>query len=241
MAPDSSPAYLKESINKALETMGPRGKIDMFECAQRDPKTLLNEILIALAEMVDEGKIGGVALCQVDADTIREAANITKIVAVEMELYLWSTDPLTDGVADTCAELNIPIIAYSLIGRGMLTGQIKSFDDIPDKDIRKQLPRFQSANFATNLKLVNELEKIARKKKCTSAQLALGWLLTLQSRPGMPKIIPPPGATTAEHVQENSKAVLLSDEEMGEVDGILASFPVAGDRYHQQGQKLVDD
>ena len=111
LQPDGSPEFVKESVNHCLEMLGGKGRIDMFECARRDPDTPLAKTLGALAELVGEGKIGGVALSEVNADTIREAAQITKIVAVEVELSLWSTDPLTNGIAKTCAELKIPIIA----------------------------------------------------------------------------------------------------------------------------------
>ena len=111
MKPDGSPEFLRESISKSLDAMGPKGKIDMYECARRDPDTPLEQTLTALANLVEEGKIGGVALSEVNAKTIREAVKITKIVAVEVELSLWCTDPLTNGIAAACAEFNIPIIA----------------------------------------------------------------------------------------------------------------------------------
>ncbi len=109
--PNSRPEYLKWEIDEALKTMGPNARIDMFECGRRDPKVPLAESIGALAECVEEGKIGGVALCEVNANTIREAAKITKIVAVEIELSLWCTDALTNGVTQACYELDIPIIA----------------------------------------------------------------------------------------------------------------------------------
>ena len=122
----------------------------------------------------------------------------------------------------------------------MLTGQIKSFDDIPEKDVRRMLPRFQPENFENNMKLVKELEKVAEKKKCTSAQLALGWVRSLSKREGMPEVIPIPGATTVERVMENSVEVELTEEEMDEIDSILATCEVIGDRYHSFGMKLVN-
>ena len=122
----------------------------------------------------------------------------------------------------------------------MLTGQIKSFDDIPEKDIRKMLPRFQPENFNVNMKLVKQLEKIANKKKCTPAQLALGWLRSLSRQKGMPEIIPIPGATTVDRVKENAVEVELTEEEMKEIDSILASCEVLGDRYHSFGMKLAN-
>lgn len=126
------------------------------------------------------------------------------------------------------------------MGHGMLTGQIKSFDDIPDKDIRRQLPRFQPGNFDVNLKLVKELKTIAVQKSCTLAQLALGWVVALSKQPGMPTIIPIPGATTADRVKENATLVELSAEEMEEIDEILSRAEIVGDRYHALGMKLVN-
>ena len=126
------------------------------------------------------------------------------------------------------------------MGHGMLTGQIKSPNDIPDKDIRKQLPRFQPGNFDVNLKLVKELQKLAAKKSCTPAQLAIGWLLTLSKQPGMPAIIPIPGASTADRVMENSTVFELSSGEMKEIEGILGKTEIRGDRYHSFGMKLIN-
>ncbi len=124
----------------------------------------------------------------------------------------------------------------------MLTGQIKSFDDIPEKDLRRMLPRFQPPNFENNIKLVKKLETLAQKKGCTSAQLALAWVVNLSSKKGMPTIIPIPGATTVERVIENGKAseVELNEEEMAEIDQMLATCEVAGDRYHPAGMKSIN-
>ena len=109
--PDNSPAFVRQSVENCLKLLGERGKIDMFECARKDPNTPLKDTLEALAELVDQGKIGGVALSEVSAATIRQAAKITKIVAVEVELSLWQTEPLTNGIAQACFDLDIPIIA----------------------------------------------------------------------------------------------------------------------------------
>lgn len=111
MTPNASPEFLRQDIDNALKQLGGKGKIDMYECARRDPNTPLKTTLEALDKMVKEGKIGGVALSEVNANTIREAASITEIVAVEVELSLWSTDPLTNGITKACGELGIPIIA----------------------------------------------------------------------------------------------------------------------------------
>jgi pyridoxine 4-dehydrogenase len=122
----------------------------------------------------------------------------------------------------------------------MLTGQVKSFDDLPEGDIRRSMPRFAPENFDTNLKLVQELEKIAKQKGCTPAQLALGWVRHLSKKDGNPTIIPIPGATKEERVTENAMEVSLSDKEIKEIDSILKSFEVAGDRYGGHAATLLN-
>ena len=124
----------------------------------------------------------------------------------------------------------------------MLSGQITSFDDIPEKDMRRLLPRFQPPNFENNMKLVKKLEALAAKKKCSSAQLALAWVVSLSRKQGMPEIIPIPGATTIQHAIENGDAenVEFSEPELAEIGQILATCEVAGERYHPAGMKSVN-
>ncbi|KAG8530885.1 uncharacterized protein KY384_004242 [Bacidia gigantensis] len=193
--------------------------VDLNFVLRVDPDVPLRETIITLAELVGEGKIGGVALC-------------------EMELSLFNTDPLTNGITDTCFELNIPI--YESVVSSMLTGQYKSHDDFLERDIQKAMPRYQPENFAVNMKSVQELEKLAIKKRCTPAQLALGWALTLSKQKHMPVIIPIPGSVRPEMIKENSTPVQLSQEEMNEIDIVLAQFEVAGDRYGARAMRLVN-
>ena len=124
----------------------------------------------------------------------------------------------------------------------MLSGHIKSFEDIPEKDMRRNLPRFQPPNFENNMVLVKNLESLAQRKNCTSAQLALAWLIGVSKKDGMPKIIPIPGATTVAHAIENGKAgeIELNEEEMAEIDQVLATCEVAGDRYHPLGMRNLN-
>ena len=140
---------------------------------------------------------------------------------------------LENGVAAACAQYGIPLVAYSPVGRGMLTGQFKKFEDIPKDSLllHMNFPRFQKENFDINLQLVEKAEEIAKKKGCTIAQLAINWTRALSRRPGMPTIIPIPGATTKDRVEENSKQLDLTDEEMAEIDAILAKFTPVGARY----------
>ncbi|KAM3066334.1 hypothetical protein ACMFMF_010296 [Clarireedia jacksonii] len=145
----------------------------------------------------------------------------------------FATDVLENGVAAACAQYGIPLVAYSPIGRGMLTGQLKKYEDIPKDSLLLQMnfPRFQKENFDINVQLVGKVEEIAKKNGCTTAQLAINWTRALSRRPGMPTIIPIPGATTKERVEENSRQLDLTDEEMAEIDAILAKFTPAGARY----------
>ena len=122
----------------------------------------------------------------------------------------------------------------------MLTGHFTTLSSIPRRDIRHHLPRFQPENFSANIIMVNRFKKVAEKKKCTPAQLALGWLITLSNRPDMPTIIPIPGSTSAERVKENAAAVALTEEEMMEIDDVLRSVQVRGERYHEAGMELAD-
>ena len=140
---------------------------------------------------------------------------------------------MENGVAAACAEYDIPLIAYSPIGRGMLSGEFKKHEDIPENSLLRQLnfPRFSKENFHINVQLVEKVEEIAKKKGCTPAQLAINWTRAISRRPNMPTIIPIPGATTAARVEENSKLVDITDEELAQIDAILAKFTPAGERY----------
>ncbi|KAK6952025.1 hypothetical protein Daesc_006551 [Daldinia eschscholtzii] len=229
---DGSPENTRRSLNDSIAQLKGRGKIDLFEFARRDPKVPMEVTFdIVNKEFVQTGKIGGVSLSEVRAETIHEAVKHVKVHAVEVELSLFSTDVLENGVAAACAQYGIPLVAYSPIGRGMLTGQIKKIEDIPEDSMLRHFPRFKPGNFEINMELVRQVEAMAQKKGCTPAQLAINWTRAVSRRPGMPTIIPIPGATTAARVEENSKLVDITDEEMAEIDATLSKFKPAGERY----------
>lgn len=147
-------------------------------------------------------------------------------------MSLWSTDILENGIAQTCAELKIPVVAYSPLGRGVLTGSVTSLADIPAGDIRRRMSRFQEENFQHNMKLINEVNSMASRKGVPPGQIALAWVRSLSDKPGMPTIIPIPGGTTVDKVVQNMDGPkLLSDEELAEIDAILKEHTVAGARY----------
>ncbi|KAH8597915.1 aldo/keto reductase [Bisporella sp. PMI_857] len=227
---DASPDGVRKSVDNCLKILNGRKKLDIFECARRDPNTPLQVTFDVLnKEYIQTGKLGGISLSEVNAATVHEAAKVTKIVACEVEFSLFSTDILTNGVAAACLEHSIPIIAYSPLGRGLLTGQIKTIDDVPPN--LKRYPRYQPDAFPINLELVKQVEVIAKKKGCTPAQLAINWVIAASKKPGVPRVIPIPGATTAARVDENAKQIEVTDGEIAVLDSILAKFEVAGARY----------
>ena len=229
--PHGDEAFVRASVENCVRILDGKKKIDIFECARVDKNVPIETTISALAKLVQEGKIGGIGLSECNAQTIQRAVKVHPIASVEVELSLWESNCLKNGVASTCAELGIPIIAYAPLGQGFLTGQFKGPEDIPKGDFRHQFPRFFPENFAKNIELVDRLKAIARKKACTPAQLALGWVKQLQQRAGMPTIIPLPGATTVARVEENTRLISLSSSELGEIDKVLRSFQVSGERY----------
>lgn len=178
-------------------------------------------------------------MSEVGAATIRRAAAVADIAMVEEEVSLWAPEILTNGVAEVCAELKIPIVAHTPLGAGILTGQVKSVDDLPSQYLRF-FPRFQGENFQKNLDLVAELQKLAASKHVSPAQLALSWIKLQSKKPGVPFLIPIAGARSPERVKENATTVELSDEDFKAIQAILDSFPVSGDRYPAPGMKLVE-
>ncbi|KAH0562166.1 hypothetical protein GP486_003140 [Trichoglossum hirsutum] len=237
---DGTEENVRRSVDECLRVLDGEKFLDIFECARVDPRTPIETTIAVLAKYVKEGKIGGIGLSEVKAETIRRAHKVHPIAAVEVELSLWATDILTNGVAATCAELGIPIVAYSPLGRGFLTGQFKSLGDLPVGDIRRHFPRFSPENFPKNIELLHELEKLAEKKGAPLTQVALGWVKAQSGRNGLPTIIPIPGTTTEARLVENMHDVALSEEDLKEIDDILSKAVIIGERYGGGAAKLMD-
>ena len=169
---------MKQACDKALKRLGV-DKIDLWYCHRVDMKTPIEETVQAMADLKKAGKIGAIGLSEISARTLRRAYKVHPIDAIQVEYSPFSMeieDPKID-LLRTCRELGVTVVAYSPLGRGFLTGQIKSPDDFEDGDFRKHAPRYSKENFPKNLELVSNLEKYAAKKGCTSGQLALAWLL----------------------------------------------------------------
>ena len=221
---------VRRGVEYCNQMLAGRKKVDVWECGRVDPKTPVEETVKALGELVKEGKLGGIGLSEVRAETIRRAAKVHPIAAVEVELSIWATDILHNGVAQACAELGIPIAAYSPLCRGMLTHEApKRNADLPEQ--LRGIPKFHDEVLQGNLRLTEEVEKLAKQKGCTVAQMAIAWVRGMSGRNGLGVIVPIPGATREARVMENCKDVTLTEAEMQEIDEILKKNKVVGERY----------
>lgn len=175
----SDGAYVKQACEKSLKRLGVE-KIDLFYCHRVDMKTPIEETVEAMIELKQEGKIGAIGLSEISAATLRRAFKVFPIDALQIEYSPFSIEiesPEID-VLRTCRELGVTIVAYSPLGRGFLTGQIRSPDDFEEGDFRKHAPRYSKENFSKNLRLVDALKSLAKEKECTTGQLSLAWLLS---------------------------------------------------------------
>ena len=210
--------------------------IDLYYQHRVDTTVPIEDTVGEMARLKDEGKIRFLGLSEAAPRTIRAAYATSPITAVQTELSLWSRDAEAD-VLPTVRELGIGYVAYSPLGRGFLTGQFKSPDDFPEGDFRKNHPRFQGENFQRNLDLVREVEKMAEEKGCTTAQLALAWVLAQGE-----DIVPIPGTKHVKYLDQNidSLKVELSDADLRRLDEILPPGAAAGERYHATGMQTVN-
>lgn len=180
--PDGSPKGLRAAVEEALSILEGVKTIDVFGPARIDDNVPVETSVRGLAELIDEGKIGSYSLSEVSASTIRRAYSVHPPSMVEEELSLFSRHVLEQGgVADTCRELGIPLVGYSPLGSGWLTGQFKKLDDLAADDYRRYFPRFQPGAFEQNIKLAESVESLAQRKGATSAQIAISWYVSMKS------------------------------------------------------------
>jgi aryl-alcohol dehydrogenase-like predicted oxidoreductase len=220
------PEYVRTSCDASLKRLG-IDTIDLYYQHRVDTTVAIEETVGAMAELVRAGKVRFIGLSEAAAATIRRAHKVHPITALQTEYSLWSRDA-EDEVLPAVRELGIGFVAYSPIGRGFLSGRYKSIDDFEAGDYRRNSPRFQGENFAKNLALVKEIERIAKQKHVTPAQLAIAWLLHRGD-----DIVPIPGSKSIAHLEENAAAVNveLSPEEMARIEEIAPKGIAAGDRY----------
>jgi aryl-alcohol dehydrogenase-like predicted oxidoreductase len=228
------PEYVRSSCENSLKRLDVE-VIDLYYLHRKDPDTPIEETVGAMSELVKEGKVRGIGLSEVNADTLRKAHEVHPITALQSEYSLWTREP-EDGILETCRELGVAFVAYSPLGRGFLTGQIKRFEDFEPGDYRRFSPRFQGENFDKNLQLVQKMEAMARMKGCTPSQLALAWVLAQGDQ-----IFPIPGTKHIKYLQENVRAldVSLSPEELKDIDAIAPKGVAAGSRYPESAMSSV--
>jgi len=228
------PDYVRAACDASLKRIGV-DRLDLYYQHRVDPNVPIEETVGAMASLVKAGKVRYLGLSEASAATIRRAHKVHSIAALQTEYSLWSRDP-EDEILATTRELGIAFVAYSPLGRGFLTGQIKRFEDFAPDDYRRNSPRFQGDNFNKNLDLVRRVEAIGKQKNCTPGQLALAWLLAQGE-----DILPIPGTKRRKYLEENAAAlnVTLTPEDLKRIDEVAPKGIAAGQRYPEHMMQLV--
>ncbi|ORZ01103.1 aldo/keto reductase family protein [Syncephalastrum racemosum] len=233
---DGRPEYVQEACEASLKRLGV-DTIDLYYQHRVDPNTPIEDTVKAMADLVKQGKVRYLGLSECSAQTLRRAYAVHPISAVQIEFSPWTLDIEQNGLLETARELGVAIVAYSPLGRGFLTGAIKTVDDLAADDSRRLHPRFLGDNFIKNLELVDKIKELAQRKGCTSSQLCLSWVLAQGE-----DFFVIPGTTKMKNLEENLAAahVELSQEDMGEVRSIITSFEVSGQRYKPSYMELLN-
>lgn len=231
---NGKPEYVRSACEASLRRLGV-DTIDLYYQHRVDPNTPIEDTVEAMAQLVKEGKVRYIGLSEAGPQTLRRAQAVHPITALQSEYSLWSREP-EDEIFATCRELGIGFVAYSPLGRGFLTGQIKRFEDFPPDDYRRNSPRFQGGNLEKNLELVGKIGEIAGKKGCTPSQLALAWVLAQGE-----DIVPIPGTKRRQYLQENAAAadIVLTPEDLRQINEVAPQGAAAGARYPQEMMNLV--
>ena len=232
---NGKPEYVRSACDDSLRRLGV-DTIDLYYQHRVDPETSIQDTVGAMSDLVKEGKVRYLGLSEAAPHTIRRAHSVHPITALQTEYSLWSREP-EDELLPLCAELGIGFVAYSPLGRGFLSGRIRSFDDLPADDYRRGSPRFQGENLQKNLQLVDKIEGLAKSRGRTAAQLALAWLLARDEN-----VLPIPGTTKIERLEEDVAAadIELSSEELAAIDELAPKGVAVGDRYDSRGMRAVN-
>ncbi|MEE4180330.1 aldo/keto reductase [Pseudomonas viridiflava] len=234
---DGRPEYVRQAIDGSLKRLN-TDYLDLYYQHRVDPNVPIEETIGAMAELVKAGKVRHIGICEASAETIERAHRVHPLAAVQSEYSLWSRDPEQDDVLATCRRLGIAFVAYSPLGRGFLTGELRTPEDFAPDDYRRFSPRFQGENFNRNLQLVEKVKAVAAAKGISASQLALAWVLAQGD-----DIIPIPGTKQRKYLESNVAAasVELSKDELAQLDAIFpAEGAVAGERYSAESMKFVN-
>jgi len=232
---NGKPEYVQAACEASLKRLGV-DVIDLYYQHRVDAEVPIEDTVGAMAKLIEQGKVRFLGLSEAAPATIRRAHAVYPIAALQTEYSLWSRDP-EEEILPTCRELGIGFVPYSPLGRGFLTGQIKSFDDLAPDDYRRNAPRFQGENFQKNLQLVAQIEALAKEKGCKPSQLALAWVLAQGQ-----DMVPIPGTKRIAYLEENAAAlnVTLTKEELAHLDAIAPVGAAAGTRYPEATMARVN-
>jgi aryl-alcohol dehydrogenase-like predicted oxidoreductase len=225
------PRYLRNTLEDSLRNLGVE-RLDVFCMSRVDPNIPVEESVGAMAEFVREGKTRFVSLSECSAQSLKRGSAVHPLASLQMEYSLFSRDAEQQGQIAACKELGLALMAYGVVGRGMLSGEVPKLEQMTSEDTRKRLPRFHSDNVGKNMELRAALEALARKKGATLAQLAIAWPIAQGRRAGL-FIVPIPGAKSRTHLEENVRAaeIALTAEDLAEIDRIAPPGAAAGTRY----------
>ena|SRR5438270_3619436 len=234
-AVDGSPENVRRACDQSLQRLG-INHIDLYYLHRVDPRVAIEETVGAMAELVRDGKVRHLGLSEAAPDTVRRAHRVHPIAAVQTEYSLFSREP-EDGLLETLRELGIALVAYSPLGRGFLSGRFRSIDDLAPGDWRRGNPRFQGEQFRNNLATADRLREVAREKKCTSAQLALAWLIRRHA-----DVVPIPGTSSRDRLEENINAanIHLTRDELARIEAVVPKGAAVGERYVPEMMKVVN-
>ena len=235
MGVNGRPEYVREACAASLKRLGV-DYVDLYYQHRVDPDTPVEETWGAMKELVEAGKVRFLGISEAAPETIRRAHEVHPISALQTEYSLWSRD-VEDEILPTIRELGIGFVAYSPLGRGFLTGQIRRFEDLAEDDYRRSSPRFQGENFEKNLQLVDRVREMADEKDLTPGQIALAWLLHQGE-----DVVPIPGTKRREYLEENAAAVnvTLTDEDLRRIEEVMPKGVAAGERYGEAGMSTVN-
>ena len=229
------PEYVRAACDRSLRRLGTE-PIDLYYQHRVDPDVPIEETVGAMADLVAEGKVRWIGLSEASPATIRRAASVHPIAALQTEYSLWSREP-ESGLLSLCRELGIAFVAYSPLGRGFLTGTIRSEDDLAEADVRRRHPRFQGENLRQNLRIADAVRDLATAKGVTPAQLALAWVLSRGDH-----ILAIPGTRNPARLRENVEAasIELNPDELERLEAMVPAGSAAGDRYPSKGMAMVE-
>lgn len=232
---DGSPAHIRSACDASLRRLGVP-TIDLYYLHRLDPRTPIEESVRAMADLVDKGKIRYLGLSEVSAKTLRRAHAVHPITAVQSEYSLWNRDP-EDGVLPACRELGVGFVPFSPLGRGFLSGSIRTLDGLPESDFRRGLPRFQGTNLEQNVRLADRLAALAKERSVTPVQLALAWVLAQGD-----DVVPIPGTKRRKYLEENAAAVdlVLTRADLARIETAVPKGSAAGERYPPASLALID-